>query len=439
MSLINERYRKVLKISLPAAMHNLLNMVQAMIDMLFVGRISSVSLAAVGVSMQYMGLMYAFMSLLYVGTNTLVSRFFGARDMSKAGETVFIMIVFSFFLSVPIMLVAMNYGSFLFSILNTGEEVARQGASYMKMFAYGIPAMFVMGVLFSGMNAIGDTKIPFYISVSGNILNVFLDYVLIFGKLGFKPMGIEGAALATVFVIYFQVCLYLYVYMWRKKLIIKPKIDLAILRRALKVAVPTWLERISSHPSYLVLSALVAKYGVGSLAGYQVGLRLEGLAFMPGVGFTLAGMALVGQGIGAGKPEEAEGDAMASVVSASAVMGFVGLIMVAFPHQMAGVFTDDAETIKNAALYLRIMGVSQVPLAVSFVMSGCLRGAGDTRYTFMMNSMSLWGLRILPAWLLTYITATPMWIYIIAVLETFFRAFMLIRRFKGGHWKTIKV
>ncbi len=93
-----------------------------------------------------------------------------------------------------------------------------QGTAYMKMFAYGVPAMFVMGVLFSGMNAIGATKkIPLFISITGNILNVILDYVLIFGKLGFEPMGIRGAALATVIVIYFQIVLYLYVYLGRKK------------------------------------------------------------------------------------------------------------------------------------------------------------------------------------------------------------------------------
>ncbi len=216
------------------------------------------------------------------------------------------MICFSFVISVPLTYVAYNYGPFLFNILNTGgEEVAVQGGTaYMKMFAYGVPAMFVMGVLFSGMNAIGATKIPLFISITGNILNVILDYVLIFGKLGFEPMGgIRGAALATVIVIYFQIVLYLYVYLGRKKLAITVKLDFVLLWRALKVAVPTWIERISSHPSYLVLSALVAKYGVDSLAGYQVGgLRLEGLAFMPGgIGFTLAGMALVGQGgLGAG-------------------------------------------------------------------------------------------------------------------------------------------
>jgi putative MATE family efflux protein len=416
MIFLNERYKKVLRISIPAALHNLLNMVQAIIDMFFVGMVSAVSVAAVGVSMQYMGLMYAFMSLIYVGTNALVSRFYGARDMSKAGQAIFMMICFSFTISVPITYIASNYGHFLFNILNSGAEVAEQGAVYMKTFAIAIPAMYVMGVLFSGMNAIGATKIPLFISISGNLLNVFLDWVFIFGKFGFEPMGVRGAALATVCVIYFQIVLYLYVYLVRKKLVIKFKPDFDLLRRALKVGVPTWIERVSSHPSYLVLSALVAKYGVDSLAGYQIGLRLEGLAFMPGIGFTLAGMALVGQGLGANTPDEAEKDAVATVITASVIMGLIGVVMVVFAYPMASIFSNHEPTIKSAAVYLQVMGVSQVPLAITFVLSGCLRGAGDTRWTFIINTISLWLIRILPAWLISYVTETPVWIFVIACL-----------------------
>jgi putative MATE family efflux protein len=439
MAFINDRYKKVLRISIPSAMHNFLNMVQGMIDMFFVGRISAASVAAVGVSMQYMGMMYAFMALIYVGTNALVSRFYGARDMDKAGQTIFMMLIFSFIISGPITYIVFNYGEELFRLVNAGEPVVQQGKVYMSAFAYGIPAMYIMGVLFSGMNAIGATKIPLFISISGNILNVFLDWVLIFGNLGFEPMGVRGAALATVGVIYFQIFLYLYVYFVRRKIVIKFVPDFNLLKRALKVGIPVWIERISTHPSYLFLSALVAKYGVDNLAGYQIGLRLEGMAFMPGVGFTMAGMALVGQGIGAGKPDESESDAMATVISASAVMGFMGLVMIAFAHPLAGLFSDNKAAVDHAALYLRIMGFCQVPLAVTFVLSGCLRGAGDTKYTFYINTASLWLVRILPAWLLSYITDTPVWIYIVCVGEVVVRAVVLMRRFKSGYWKTIKV
>lgn len=439
MPILSERYKKVLRISIPSAMHNFLNMVQTIIDMFFVGKISAASVAAVGVSMQYMGMMYAFMSLIYTGTNALVSRFFGARDMSKAGQTVFMMICFSFLISGPLTFIAYNYGGWLFQILNASDEVVKQGEIYMKTFAYGIPAMYVMGVLFSGLNAIGATKIPLFISITGNILNIFLDWVLIFGHLGFEPMGIRGAALATVSVFYFQIVLYLYVYIAKKKIVIKLVPDFDLLRRALKVGVPVMLERISTHPSYLMLSALVAKYGVDSLAGYQIGLRLEGMAFMPGIGFAIAGMALTGQGLGAEKPEEAERDAVATVVSSAAVMGFMGLVMIVFAHPMAALFSDREDTIRNAAVYLRVMGLSQIPLAVTFVLSGCLRGAGDTRYTFYTNTASLWLFRMLPAWGLSYVTNTPIWIYIVCVTETIIRAAILIKRFRTGIWKSIKV
>ncbi|ADD68520.1 MATE efflux family protein [Denitrovibrio acetiphilus DSM 12809] len=439
MPFINERYRRVLRISIPSAMHNFLNMVQGLIDMFFVGRISPASVAAVGVSMQYMGLLYAFMSLIYTGTNALVSRFFGGRDMEKAGQTIFMMLCFSFVISIPMAYIAYDYGEVLFRILNAGDVVVEQGTLYMKTFALGIPAMYVMGVLFSGMNAIGATKVPLAISITGNCLNVFLDWVFIFGNLGFKPMGIQGAALATVLVIYFQIILYLYVYFVRRKIVIIPKPDFSLLMRALKVGVPVWIERISTHPSYLFLSALVAKYGVDSLAGYQIGLRLEGMAFMPGVGFSMAGMALVGQGLGAGKPEESESDAIATVVSAGVVMGFMGFVMFAFAYPLAGLFADNQATVDEAAMYLRIMGFSQVPLAVTFVLSGCLRGAGDTKWTFYINTASLWGVRIFPAWVLSYVTDTPVWIYVVCVFEVVFRAFVLMRRFRKGHWKTIKV
>jgi putative MATE family efflux protein len=439
MILINDRYRRVLAISLPSAFHNLMNMVQTMIDMLFVGRISAVSLASVGVSMQYTAMLYAFMSLVYVGTNVLVSRFYGSKEMGKAGQTVYVMILFSFVISLPLMFFCLFHSPILFEILGTGDDVVREGTVYISTYSYALPALFVQGVLFSGLNALGKTKIPLYISIFGNILNVALDWAMIFGHMGFPAMGIQGAALATVITIYFQLAIYLTCYFFSKDIGIIPSFDMSLLKRGIKVAIPAWLERVVAHPSYLVLSALVAKFGVDALAGYQIGLRIEGLAFMPGVGFIFASMALVGQGLGAGKPEEAEKDAYAAVISASVIMGVLGLLMAAFPYALARIFTDNEATIENAVWYLRIMGISQVPLAICFVISGSLRGAGDTNVTFAINAISLWGLRILPAWLLTFYITNSVWVYLVAMIESVVRAVILLLRFRSGKWKEIKV
>ncbi|WP_022849706.1 MATE family efflux transporter [Limisalsivibrio acetivorans] len=420
-------------------MHNLMGMLQSMVDMIFVGRISPMSVAAVGVGMQYIGLLYAAMSLFYVGTNALVSRFVGAERPEDAGRVTANMFGFALVFSIPIFLFGLTKAAFLFNMLGIKGEVAAIGSSYMSIFSFTVPLLFMQGVLYSSLNAYGKTKLPFYIGIFGNIVNTILDYGLIFGNLGMPEMGVEGAAWATVFTKCVELSIYIYICVVRKEIVITPKFAPDLLKRAIKVGFPTWMERMLTFPSYLVLSALIAKYSTEALAGYQIGLRVEGLAFMPGVGFIIATMSLVGQNIGALRPDDAEKDAITAVYAASFVMGVVGLSMFFFPGTLASLFTDDQTTINEASVYLRIMGISQIPLGIFFVMSGALRGAGDTRTTLVVNVISIWGFRILPAFLLVSAGVPIIWVYLVATAETCIKASVLVGIFRKGRWKTIKV
>ncbi|WP_265821657.1 MATE family efflux transporter [Geovibrio ferrireducens] len=438
-SSFGKRIWTVLKISFPAAMYNLLGMVQSMVDMLFVGRISSVSVAAVGVSMQYVGMLYAFMSLFYVGTNALVSRFFGAKDPEKAGLVSYNMFVLALAFSVPLFVVGFYKSHVLFNILGMSGEIEEIGSVYMKIYCFSIPVLFAQGVLYSSLNAYGKTKIPFYIGIFGNIVNFLLDYALIFGAWGFPALGVAGVAYATVIARLLEFFIYAYLCFIRKEIDFVMRFSGDLLRRALKVGFPTWMERMMTFPTYIVLSALVARYGTEALAGYQIGLRIEGIAFMPGVGFIVATMALTGRHLGAGNPEEAEKDAMAATVAACAFMGTVGLLMFLFPSPLARMFTTDAATVESAAEYLRIMGLSQIPLGIFFVMSGALRGAGDTRTTFIVNTACIWLLRVLPAAVMVWAGIALFWVYLVAALESAVRAGLLVRVFLRGRWKSIAV
>lgn len=429
----------VLKISLPAALYNLLGMVQTMVDMLFVGRISSESVAAVGVSMQYIGLLYAFMSLFYVGTSALVSRFVGAKEPEKAGVVIYNMFILALVVSLPMMLLGLFKSHLLFSLLGMPAEIEAIGAVYMKIYALTIPLLFAQGVLFSSLNAYSKTKIPFYIGIFGNVMNLFFNWLLVFGNLGFPALGVEGVAYATVITRIAEFAVYIYICFIRKEIHFAVQFSLEMLKRSLKVAIPTWLERMMTFPTYIVLSALVAGYGTEALAGYQIGLRIEGLAFMPGIGFIVATMALTGQHLGAGNPEEAEKDALAATVVACTFMASVGLLMFFFPAPLARLFTHDPETIAYAAEYLRIMGLSQIPLGIFFVISGALRGAGDTKTTFVVNTVCIWALRVLPAAVMAWLGIALFWIYLVAALESCVRAGLLIAVFRSGKWKTIKV
>ena len=249
----------------------------------------------------------------------------------------------------------------------------------------------------------------------------------------------EGAAVATSITFALESFLYLAFYLRRFPGEGVFLFDRELVRRGFRVGMPSTVERIVSYFSFLFFTKIIADFGTAALAGYQVGLRIEGIAFMPGIGFTVAAMALVGQGLGAGKPEESHADAVAVTVVASVFMGLLGLVMIAVPEIFVLLFTDDPATVEAASLYLRIVGISQVPLAMSFVLSGCFRGAGDSKTPFRINFLSLWLFRIIPGYVAAELTGELVWVFIFMSLETFIKGAWLWVAFRKGTWKTVKV
>jgi Na+-driven multidrug efflux pump len=160
---------------------------------------------------------------------------------------------------------------------------------------------------------------------------------------------------------------------------------------------------------------------------------------MPGVGFTLAAMALMGQGLGAKKPLQAREDVLLVLKYTVGLMFFLSFFMIFMPEKIVWFFTNDAQTIEEASLYLRIVGVSQIPLAFNFVLSGALRGAGDTKRTLKITLTSLWLVRILPAFLLSWYFENIMVVYFAMISDTFVKAIWLWRTFDKGEWQKIKV
>jgi len=189
----------------------------------------------------------------------------------------------------------------------------------------------------------------------------------------------------------------------------------------------------------MLFTLIIADYGTEALAGYQIGLRVEGLAFMPGIGFTIAAMALMGQGLGAKNPQQAREDVLLVLKYTTGFMFFLSFFMIGMPEQIVWLFTDDTRTIEEASLYLRIVGLSQIPLAFNFVLSGALRGAGDSRGTLKINLISLWFVRIIPAFFLSWYFESILWVYLAMISDTLIKAIWLWVSFDRGEWQKIKV
>jgi putative MATE family efflux protein len=322
----------------------------------------------------------------------------------------------------------------------TAPEVVALGADYVQMLTWMLPFVFMKLVFVSALNSAGDTKTPMKVKVGSIILNVILNYLLIFGHFGFPELGVLGAAVGTVIVNILEFVVYVILYLRHKT----PYIPLwyyskSLLARALKVGIPASFERALTFGSLMLFTVIITQYGTEALAGYQIGLRVEGLAFMPGIGFTIAAMALMGQGLGAKKPEQAKEDVLLVLKYTVGFMFFLSFFMIFMPEKIVWFFTDDAQTIEQASLYLRIVGLSQIPLAFNFVLSGALRGAGDSKKTLKINLTSLWFVRIIPAFLLSWYFENIMWVYFAMISDTFVKATWLWITFNRGKWQKIKV
>ncbi len=408
--------------------------------MLMVGMVSVSALAAVGMSMQFMMVINVLMTLYVVGGNALISRFIGQGRKRRASALLYSLAIFAAFLSVFVTIGGYFGSEYIYAIMGAKEDVVEQGTLYFKILSLGIIVIFIDTLLYNALSAAGDTKNSLYIKLISTAINAFLNYVFIFGHYGFDAMGIEGAAYATIISYCFNVAAY-YIVIKKphSKLNLVPIIRVKDLVRAWHVGWSAALDRGISSMSFLVFVAIIAAYGTEELAGYQVGLRIEGIAFMPGFGFAIAAMALVGQSLGAKDRDRAYNMGVISGRIAYIFMGSVGVFLILFPEFLVGFFTKDSATIAVASYYLILVGVAQIPLAIMFVYSGALRGAGATKTTLIVNVFSLWIFRVIPSYIAYKMGYSIVAIFVIMNIETLLKGLIYVYLYKKRAWLNTKV
>jgi putative MATE family efflux protein len=435
-----KKHKKILSLAVPAALNSLLSMLQVITDLIMVGRISAFAVAAVGLGLQSLMLVFAVLTVLHVGTSALLSRFMGGGRVKQASLGLSSLLRFALYLSIPATILWYVLTPQLYIWFGTESEVIELGSSYVSILTLMMPFIFVKLVFETSFSSAKDTTTPFLIKLASIIVNIFLNWVLIYGNLGFEAYGVKGAAIATVIVNMLELLVYVLLYL-KYKTAYMPMwyYSKKLVKRALKVGIPASIERSLTFGSFMLFTMIIADFGTEALAGYQIGLRVEGLAFMPGIGFTIAAMALMGQGLGAKKPDMAREDVILVLKYTMSFMFVLGFFMIFTPEPIVWLFTDDPQTIKEASLYLKIVGLSQIPLAISFVISGALRGAGDSKRTLRINLISLWLVRIIPAFVLAYYFENILFVYLAMISDTFVKGFLLWRAFDKGKWQKIKV
>ena len=408
--------------------------------MIMVGTIHVAALAAVGMSMQFMMVINVVMTLYVVGGNAVIARRVGERRHHRAASLLYTLGLFALMLSLPITLFGYFYAEHFYLWMGAEADLAAFGGDYFSIIMLGLPLIFLDALMYNALSAAGDTRSSLYIKLFSAVINLFFNYLLIFGHGGFEAMGIAGAAYATVIAYAFNIVIYGLLLRRRGgHIALIARLNRSDLVRVLNVGRHAALDRMISVSSFILFVWVITAYGTAAIAGYQVGLRIEGLAFMPGFGFAIAATALVGQNLGAKRYEASYETGLYAIKVAALFMGLLGLLLALFPEQFIIFFTKDPETIAAASFYLQLVGISQVPLAATFVINGALRGAGATKTALKVNVTSLWLLRVLPSLLLYFSGFELVWVFIAMTAETFVKGGVFWYIYQKREWQKIRV
>lgn len=435
----------VMTLAIPAMVENILQVLIGTVDTYFIGKIGTEAIAGVGVTNLIMNIYISFFLALGVGTTAIVSRNIGANNIENANNAVKQSIILSLGIGTAFGVINLIFSKEILLFLGVEERIIQYALPYFLSVA--VPAVFLclMTVLSSSLRGAGDTKTPMKIAVISNVINIVLDYILIFGIFGFKGLGILGAGIATTISRIIGVILLLRKINGDKikihiDLFSKWKIDKDVLRSITKIGLPAGLEKLIMRLGQLVYGGLIIKIGTEAYAAHNIAGTIEAFSYLPGMGFGVAAATLVGQNLGARKSNEAKKYGLISYFLATGFMIVVGSIFYIFAPFLAGLFSKDLEVITLVTKVLRIIALFQPFLCITLVISSALQGAGDTKFPMYSTLIGIWGIRVLGVYILGMkLNMGLVGVWLAYALDITVRGIILMLRFMQGKWKEIKI
>jgi len=443
--------RTILRLAWPVIAENILATLTQVVGMIMVGHLGAAAITAVGLSFQPLWLIQGFFMGLGAGTTALVARFTGAGLPRDAADVARQALLLAVVLAAVFGALTMPFTRSIVALMGAESDVLELGDAYLLYLLPGMLVMMVATVLSGVLRGAGDTKTPMWINVFVNLLNIALCWVLIFGKLGLPAMGVVGAGLATTLARTIGTVTLLAV-MFRRRTVIRFDIrsfrpvwtffrpDPVVLARIFRIGIPAAGERVVNSLGQLLFTRVAASLGTVAFAAHSLALNVESLSYMPGIGFSVAATTLVGQNLGAKRPAEAAASGWECARMGLWVMGLVGVLFFLVPTQLLRLYTGDAAVIAMGVLALRIVAFIQIPEALGFVLSGALRGAGDTRSVLRITAFCVWVVRLGTSLLLVSVAHLGLvGVWLAMGLDWIVRAIYLVIRFRSGAWKEVRV
>ena len=400
-----EYYPLVISLAYPVVLGMISRTVMSLVDVAMVGRLGTVSLAAVGLGAHIVLLATHSYGSLNVGIQALTSRKYGEKDFKSCGRNLNGTLIVLIVLGAIISSVGYFSGTVITRFVVNDPEVARLGSSYvsirfLEVFSFGLIALY--RGFFDG---IGKTKINMQSMVVINALNIVLNYCLIFGNWGFPRLEVTGAALASTISTFVGIGIMVFHSMlgkYKTKYGLCNQItpDWQIVKKLTKLSTPVMLQEFFTIAGFLVFLKILSMIGTVELAASTVCISIMSMSFMPGYGLGTAAATLIGVNLGAKRADLAERYGWESVKIGVLIMGSLGIAFILFPQIIMKIFSSDTIIIQSGTAVLRLVGFVQFIDAFGVILIACLWGAGMTRFVMLMEVLVNWGVFLPVAYLL---------------------------------------
>lgn len=444
-----EEISAVLALSWPAIVQQLMLTLVQYIDTAMVGSLGPNATASVGVVSSSVWLFNGLLGAAATGFAVQVAQHIGARETERARNVVRESMLFSLLFGVFMGSAAAALSFPLPGLLGAEEAIRPDASAYFLIVGCSMPFLMAINLMSSLLRCMGDTRTPMLFNITLNILNTIFNFLLIyepreasvFGLRVFLPgagLGVPGAALGSALASLLVALLFLRRFLSRDfplRISLRDRFRFTrdCLSAMIRIAIPQAMAHTASCGAQIAVTVIVAGLGTQAVAANSLAVTAEALCYQPGYGVSTAATTLVGQSIGAGRRDLAVRFARVSTLLGMAIMTGTGLLMFLFAEPLIGMFTPDADVMRLGASVLRIEAFTEPLFAASIVASGAFSGAGDTKWSFAANLLSMWGIRLPIALLLIgSLGLTGMWIAMACELSI--KGLVFLWRLRSKKW-----
>ena len=435
-------FRETIQTAWPAVLESFFISLAGMIDTMMVSSLGTYAVSAVGLTTQPKFITLCFFFAINVAVSALVARRRGQNDQKNANEVLVTAFVISIVLCVILTVVSIMFADPIIRFSGSAADTHEPAVTYFRIIQGGMIFNVISMVINAAQRGSGNTRIAMTTNVASSIVNIIFNYLLIGGNLGFPKWGLSGAAIATVLGTVVAAVMSIRS-LFRKTsyvsipYIIRNRIHPVshTLSSITSLGGNMLAENIAMRVGFLVTSLLAARLGTDAFAAHNVGMNFLSLAFSFGDGMQVAAVALIGRSLGEKNPEKAKRYGNTCQFVGAMISLVLAGILFFFGRELFGLFFTQEDILEDGVMLSRFIMVIVLFQISQIIFGGCLRGAGDVKYTLVSSLISVTLIRSIVTYLLVVVWPMGLVGIWVGVLSDQLSRFILLGiRFKRGKW-----